>query len=75
MKKTDYFGFGILLMGIAFGIWLGGFAGGGFFGIFLEAFCLAVIGKVKGRRLNDGEINQAIHDMEELKGNIYGDDI
>jgi predicted membrane channel-forming protein YqfA (hemolysin III family) len=46
MKKTDYFGFALLIAGMAAGIWIGGFNGGGLFGIFLSSFCFAAVGLV-----------------------------
>lgn len=46
MKKTDYFGFALLIIGMAAGWWKGGFVGGGIWGICLCSFCYATVGMV-----------------------------
>lgn len=46
MKRLDYFGFAGLILGMALGIYIGGFEGGSIFGTCLTSFVFAAIGKI-----------------------------
>lgn len=70
MKILDYLAFALLIAGMAIGVWIGNFAGGGVWGICLCSFIYAVIGffvKKKATARMEANINRLKNDIANLK--------